>query len=321
MSLPPVDLGLAANLRRLSTIMRGWPGTPLTPEGTLRHVHEHAETHPPIYWCFNSEHELPALMQAMGRDQAIVGMRSLNQVIQVTPETSFVLEELADHYAAGIVTRFGRKPCIVGGNCQSASIAWRVAVRLKAAGVPILRLVTLDAELRFPFPGRVRLLFGAQSEKFNPFLQKPPDPDRPLPWHWLRAWREVDWHTVPGSHGQYFLKENVAALSRAILAPHDAEPTSYSRSFNLDGVKWRIAERTETGIWIETEPEYRHQSDLALLPVWHTSNGGLVAKRDADWIVPLPHEGNWRVHLASPAPATATRVTPVLCAAGFGPLL
>lgn len=321
MSLPPLDLSLAANLRRLSMIMRGWPGTPLTPEGTLRHVNEDAETHPPIYWCFNSEAELPALMQAMGRNQAIVGMRSLNQILQVTPETSFVLEELADHYAAGIVARFGRRPCIVGGNCQSASIAWRVAVRLKAVGVPILRLVTLDAELRFPFPGRVRLLFGEQSEKFNPFLQTPADADRPLPWHWVRAWRDVDWHIVPGNHGQYFLKENVAALSRAILAPHDAERQGPRGRLNSDGVTWRIAERTETGFWIEAEAGYSHRSDLALLPVWQTATGGLVAKRDADWIIPLPDDGNWRVHVASPAPGTTTRVTPVLCAAGFGPLV
>lgn len=321
MSLPPLDLGLATNLRRLSTIMRGWPGTPLTPEGTLRHVNEDAETDPPIYWCFNSEAELPALMQAMGRNQAIVGMRSFNGIMQITPETCFVLEELADHYAAGIVARFGRRPCIVGGNCQSATIAWRVAVRLQAVGVPILRLVTLDAELRFPFPGRVRLLFGALSEKFNPFLRAPTDPDRPLPWHWVRAWRDVDWHIVPGNHGQYFRSENVAALSRAILAPHDAERPRSSGELSSDRVNWHIAERTETGFWIEASAGYKHQPDLALLPVWQTAAGGLLTRRDADWIIPLPHDKNWRVHLASPAPGTTTRVTPVPCVAGLGPLL
>ncbi len=321
MSFPPVDLTLATNLRRLSVFMRGWPGAPLTPEGTLRHVNEDAETHPPIYWCFNSEAELPALTQAMGPNQAIVGMRSLNGIMQITPETCFVLEELADHYAAGIMARFGRRPCIVGGNCQSASIAWRVAVRLKAAGVPVLRLVTLDAELRLPFPGRVRLLFGAQSEKFNPFLQPAPDPDRPLPWHWVRAWREVDWHLVPGNHGQYFLNENVAALSRAILAPHDAERSRPSWELNSDKVTWRIAEETKTGFWIEASAGLTHPPDLALLPVWQTAAGGLVMRRDADWIIPLPHAENWRVHLASPAPGTANKLTPVLCAAGYGPLI
>lgn len=63
----------------------------------------------------------------MGPGQSLAEMRSLNQVMEATVGAGPLRDALAGHDAAALVARFGRAPCIVGGNCQTAAIAWRLA--------------------------------------------------------------------------------------------------------------------------------------------------------------------------------------------------
>lgn len=315
------DLSLPATLRRLGLLVRSWPGTDLGADGLLRGLNL-AGTAIPVLWCFNAQDEFAALGAAMGPDKPLVGMRSLNQIVPTDVATRPLLDALALHYATAIVARFGRAPCIVGGNCQAGGIAWRLAMQLWLAGVPVLRLVTLDAELRVPFPGHVRHVFGAESRAHNPFLTPPEDPDRPIPWHWRRAFGGCDWHFLPAGHGQYFTDPALPALVAAIQAPHEppAPPLPMAK---LD---WRVAADTPSGLRLTAVPhgDTPVAEDLALMPVWLAVNGALLWGSGADWVVPV-HRADptepplLSAHVARP-PADAARLIPVLCATGRGPL-
>lgn len=322
MNLAEPDLGLETNLCRLGLMMRDWPGHALTSEGAVRLLHE-TGTAAPVFWCFNAKAEFTLLARELGEDRPLAGMRSLSQILRVTPDTAPLLDAVASHYAGALIRRFGRAPCIVGGNCQAASIAWRVAMRLWVAGVPVLRLITLDAELHLPFPGHMRLLFGAQSPLYNPFLRQPEDPAedpaRPIPWHWQRAWQSCDWGIVPGGHGAYFSPEPLAVLAKAINA--DSPPPRVSPP--LGHLKWHQTGTTQTGIWVEAmaPPELAGLPDLALMPLWQGRAGGVIRHQGPDWVVPVDANGALRCHLPRPPQAEGpARVALVLCAKGLGPL-
>lgn len=324
-SVPQPDLSLTAMLRRIAMFTRSWPGEGLDAERCVRGVNLGAAA-VPVFWCFNAQEEFAALATALGPEQPVVGMRSLNQIIETSPATRPALDEVAQHYAATLIARFGTGRCIVGGNCQAAGMAWRVAMQLWLAGVTVLRLVTLDAEMRVPFPGHVRLLFGAKSSRHNPFLSPPEDAQRPLPWHWQRAYAGCDWDMLPADHGFYFVPPALPALAEAILRPHPALPPRPA----LAAISWRIAAEDSSGLTIEAAPPAAlpPAAELAVLPVWQAANGGLVRCDGADWVVPV---------LGMPVPQGATgvpplmrariprqhaavRLVPVLCAKGLGPL-
>lgn len=320
-TLPLPDLSLAAMLRRVGVLMRDSPGAALDAEGTVWALNAGAAA-APVYWCCNAVHEFADLGKEIGPGRPLAGMRSLNQVVTLTRATTQVLDDLADHYAAALIARFGRRPCIVGGNCQSAPIAWRVAVRLIAAGVPVTRLVTLDAQVPLPFPGLVRMIFGAGSLGFNPLLRPPADPARPLPWHWERAWAAFDCRIVEGRHGQYFRPEYLPGVAEAVLRPQDppAARATLDRTF-----AWRVTATTGTGFWVEAEGPDVAPGEAAVVPVWRGAGGGLILTRGPDWVVPVQLAGPagarvWRCHLARPDGAPGAAVTPVPCLRGQGPL-
>lgn len=329
MTLPSAlqpDLSLPAMLRRVALFTRAWPGEALDASGSVRGVNLGASA-VPVFWCFNAQEEFGALAAAMGPDQPMAGMRSLNQIFETSPATRPLLDEIAQHYAATLIARFGTGPCIVGGNCQAAGIAWRVAMRLWLAGVPVLRLVVLDADLRVPFPGHVRLVFGAESAAHNPFLSPPEDAQRPVPWHWRRAFGGCDWQMLPAKHGSYFVSPALPALVEAILRPHPAPPLRLA----LAPVTWRITAEDPSGLTIEAAipAGLSMLADIAVLPVWQAANGGLVIVNGADWVVPVqvlpvpqdpvatPQLLRARVRRREPE---AVRLVPVLCAEGHGPL-
>jgi hypothetical protein len=320
MLLNSPDLSLATNLRRLSLLMQRWPGSALNPDATVKALNNEAPA-VPVFWCFNEMSEYEALGRAVGPQHPLVGMRSLNLVMKVTASTAPLLDALAAHYAEVLIARFGRRTCIVGGNCQAASIAWRVAMQLLIAGVPVLRLVTLDAELRVPYPGHMRLLFGAESHLYNPFLSAPADPQRPIYWHWERAWRGVDWRFIPGPHGTYFASENISFVAQAILEDH-SEPVFDPLVVNVEP-SWVSAGggRGEMLVEAPASEELARRQDLAVLPIWQTAQGGLIRVKTPDWIVPLGSGEVLRCCLRVPEDAVPARVLPILCQKGRGPLI
>jgi hypothetical protein len=306
------DVSLAANLRRIGRLVAGLPGEPLDAAGALRLTG--AQGHAvPICWCFNDAHEFAALAQAFGDGQPLVGMRSLNRIVEPSA-TARVYDDIAGHYAGVILRRFGTAPCIVGGNCQAAAISYRVAVRLLGQGVPVQRLVIVDAEPRYPYPGHVRLLFGRESPH-NPFLGTQPGlvPQRP----WRMAYGRPEWRILEGRHGGYFAPENIQSLARAIRAPsHGAVPPRHPVA-----VEWRATRQGGETITLHAHaPDgMEADTDMGLLPVWQRADGSL-ARIDGDgWVVPIAPGGRWTCVLPLPAGQGPWKMVPVLCRLGHGP--
>jgi hypothetical protein len=326
MMLSEPDVSLPANLHRLAVLVKDWQGEFLDKARTVCAVNPTAGG-VPVYWCFNAAAERDYLAEEFGAGRTLVGMRSLNQIVRVVPERSHVLDPLAQHYAETLLARFGTRPCIVGGNCQSAGIALRVANHLMAAGVPVQRLVVLDAEPRLPFGGSIRLLFGGQSRTHNPFLKPQPDPSRPIPWHWERAWHRFEVRTVSGGHGEYFRPENVPSLARAILEPwSQASVSSSPGDGHLARVRRAVCRVTDVAREATTVevvmPETVAPGDgLGLMPLWCSPAGSLVPQPGPDWIVPVNSRAVWRRTFENPFSAQGGVLIPVLCLAGHGPLI
>ncbi|WGW03643.1 alpha/beta hydrolase family protein [Tropicibacter oceani] len=301
-------------LRRIGTVTRGWGGDVLDPQGSLHHVHE-TPMRPRLFWCFNANHEFDALAQALGAGQPLVGMRSMNKVAEPLALRSALGDALAGHYAQHLLTRFGTAPCIVGGNCQAAGLAWRVAQRLMQAGVPVLRLVTLDAQPRFPFAGHLRMLFG-QDSGFG--TQDGAGPIA-IP-QALRGWRyaaqRLDVHKVQGSHGQYFVPENVASLARAILSP---APPAAAAPLPMPSPRWRIARLDTAAVTLQAAAPVA-QGDLAVVPVWRKEDGAIFRIEGGDWVLPLDNAPTWTCRIPRPDSPGPWGLWPVLCAMDSGPL-
>lgn len=337
------DTSLAANLRRNSVLTRDWPGSVLDSQRTVRLLNASGDQ-TPMFWCFNGAHEFPTLAEALGPQQPIVGMRSLHNVVDPSLVNSSVADELADHYASSLIKRFGRAPCIVGGVCQAALISYRIALRLQKSSVPVLRLITLEAELRYPFPGHMRLLFGRESVEYNPFITNPPDAERPpLRW-WSYAFEHPDWAIVEGAHMELFVPENIASLANAVKAPTSSSSTgrttahrrqiersgfpkllgcrlsSCLRRWKLSRLKWKVTEESDEMIALEaTSPSV--SGDFAILPVWRRPDGGYNSIGGSNWISPIQQGQSWTCRIHRPQTAGPWRLWMVLCERGSGPVV
>ncbi|MFD1740210.1 hypothetical protein [Cypionkella sinensis] len=329
MSAAEPDLSLEANLRRLAVLMRRWPGEAIDAALTLRLLNPQGDA-VPVYWCFNAIAEFGPLADSFGPRQPLVGMRSLNQIVNVTPDTTFVLDTLAAYYAQALLARFGRAPCIVGGNCQAAGIAWRVANLLRAAGVPVERLVFLDAAPHLPWPGHVRLLFGALDTGFNPLLSPPDDLQHQVPWYWERAWNRFDTRIVSGGHGAYFFPENLPDVARAILDP---DPVSAPAAGFADLVSASVAtcrdlrcrvvhsDQQSSTLELVAPTDFSAIRGLAVMPLWQSPDGGLQGDQTSDWLVAVQTLPVWRHRFLHPPGLSHARLVPVPCLAGHGPLI
>jgi len=307
-------------LRRIGTATRDWGGDLLDAEGCL-HLVNPSGPQTPVFWCFNAAGEFSQLAAALGPEQPLVGLRSLNRILDEALTLSSAAEQLAQHYADHLLARFGTQPCIIGGNCQAASVAYRVALRLLHAGVPVNRLVTLDAELRFPYPGHLRALFGRES-LYNPINKTRDGSERAAPRPWDYSAASYDRATVDGAHGQYFHAENIASLAREILARPDLSGTVTGASVAVPGtgpVDWRISRIDPDSVTIEA-PATDGPDDLALLPVWHQDDGAYFRIDSDDWVLPLGPAAHWTCRIPRPPRPGPWLLSPVICRRFFGPL-
>lgn len=68
-------------LKVIANFVEPWPGRKV---GAFNHISIMNEggSKPPLLWVFNSADEFPALAEALGPDQPLVGMRSFNGVVR-----------------------------------------------------------------------------------------------------------------------------------------------------------------------------------------------------------------------------------------------
>lgn len=205
--------GVDANvLRELRVYMSGWEGERIDDDALMFGLNTSGRL-PPLYWCFNNGTEFKEMARHLGPDQPLYGMRSLNGVL---PRKELKIrhdEAIAERYAQDIIHHHPGGPFLIGGNCQSARIAMRMARSLHDGGNEVALLCLLEQAPQMAYPGRVALFFGRDSDKHNPF-KRMTNPEI----GWRRYYREVVWDVVPGTHGHYFRKPNVESLCERISA-------------------------------------------------------------------------------------------------------
>lgn len=195
------------SLRLLANFVSSWPGRKIGPRGLVAIANE-AGSKLPLVWVFNSAHEFPALAEALGPDQPLIGLRSLNMVVRINRLVTWDERVLANIYVEELDPWLGGRSFFIGGNCQGAPIAAAMARDLLLAGRDVRGFVAMEWVDLAPLPLVSTLLFGAESELHNPFLR---DVD-PLPL-WSRIYRQHHIGILPGNHGTYFSRETVPALA------------------------------------------------------------------------------------------------------------
>lgn len=191
----------------MANFVSSWPGRKIGPRGLVAIANE-AGSKLPLVWVFNSAHEFPALAEALGPDQPLIGLRSLNTVVRIDRLLTWDERILAEIYVEDLRPCLAGRPFFIGGNCQGAPIAAAVARNLLLAGGDVRGFVAMEWVDLAPLPVVSTLLFGAESELHNPFLR---DID-PLP-IWSRIYPQHHIGILPGNHGTYFSRETVPALA------------------------------------------------------------------------------------------------------------
>jgi hypothetical protein len=171
---------------------------------------------PPVYWCFNSWPEAIFLARQLGEDQPLFAMRSLHGFTKNKSIKNMHTNGLGKTYGEQILQLHQEGPIFLGGNCQSGPIAETAAQYLleKTKTPPVL--ITLDYQPSHAYPGSVVMLFGSQSNKFNPFLGK----EDPVP-EWKNKYDNPSWGIIDGAHGKYFLEPTVFQLVMYLEAVTD----------------------------------------------------------------------------------------------------
>jgi hypothetical protein len=199
-------------IKLLRHLTSTWLGEPIDADCLIRILNRDG-TRPPLIWCYNADKEFPVMAAGLGPDQPVIGMRSLHMVEPMGPTRYRKDEIVADFYADALLSHGGidLSGCFVGGNCQGAAIAVRIASDLLMANRNVGALVTMEAQSALPFPRRVGMIFGSKSEMFNPFLRGETPQAK-----WRTLFSDPVWEIIPGAHGQYFRNENYPALCAAI---------------------------------------------------------------------------------------------------------
>ncbi len=211
----PLDTDLFSGLadddvEMLRSYMSRWPGEPAANGSMLRILNEHGKK-PPLVWCFNNGDEFERLAGRLGADQPVIGMRSGNIILDLTPANQRRNNRrLAMTLLAEVLKAQPKGPFYLGGNCQGSAVAIELALALQAAGHPVSILFIMEAVPDHAFPGRVALLFGKDSD-FHPYKNFQ-DPERA----WRRRYLDFTVDFIPGRHGTYFRRLNVGGLAATV---------------------------------------------------------------------------------------------------------
>lgn len=197
---------LEQRLRVIRNFVSSWKGTPFGAQG-LAIMANGDGSRPPLIWVFNAQHEFESLAVALGLDQPLIGLRSLNAVVALADKSLNDEREIAISYADELGDLVAAGPCFIGGNCQGAPIASWLAQELIRNGQTVLGFIGMEIANLPPLPLRCTMLFGGLSTEFNPFLNGID------PWPlWIRAFQAVECRFLSSAHGFYFDAPHLPAL-------------------------------------------------------------------------------------------------------------
>lgn len=225
-------------LRRLQIFMTGWEGERADNAALMFQLNTKGSL-PPLFWCFNNQHEFSEMARHLGPNQPVYGVRSLKGVVKTKAEKVIQDRLIAARYVDELLSLHSDGPFFIGGNCQATRVAMWMARHLIDRGKPVGLLCLMEQVPLLPYPGRVALFFGRDSDKHNQF-KKFTTPEI----GWRRFYRDVVWEVVPGRHGEFFREPNVAAVCERIavrlaeaqdVAPVPLPAEAYAARLELPG--------------------------------------------------------------------------------------
>jgi hypothetical protein len=274
--------------------LKNWAGTRLDPDGFV-HILNPKGLRPPLIWCFNGQHEFPMLAENLGPDQTVIGLRSLNLVARMESGRLLLDAAMGDYYADLLLAHLPEGRCFIGGNCQAVPVALQVARRFLLAGRQCQSFISLESEPGLPLPIHTRLLFGAESTMFNPFLRGDPNPAA----RWRLLFAEPEVEIVPGGHGEYFTAQNIDFLASAIRRgmPDPApRPASELLTLRFTALVTEVACGGAVILRIETGSDPLPEG-LLLAHVWYNASTGDILPVAGQ---PLDADGTIEVTVAAP---------------------
>lgn len=273
-------------IRRLRLASARWSGEAVSDQPPMFRMNAAGEL-PPLFWCFNAAHEMPAMAAAFGENQPVFGMKSFLGAIDDRTERQNQLRPLAHLYASEIERLHPGGPYLLGGNCQGGKLATEIARVLIDRGYPVPLLCLLETVPVTPYPGRISLFFGKKSDTHNPF-KKFSNPEA----GWQRLFREVTWDIIPGKHAHYFRPRNIRPLCKHIterlqqaeeIAPVPAPPSAFRAGFEINNPLPLMARGQSADVPVSIRNLSRQkwlpgeQSGLALASRWFQEDGSVVA--------------------------------------------
>lgn len=314
-SAPTLDVLLA----RQGRMVQHWPGDAVDARGLVRVAHATGKM-PPIAWVFNGAIEFPALAEALGSDQPLIGMRSLHQILDADLlARNHAMDDLAEYYAACLIAKFGSVPLILGASCQAADIAYRMALHLLESGQPILHFVTLDAQINLPLPIPLRVIFGRNSH-LNPQQKEGALPG--LGADQMRGLLAPVRESVEtdGAHGQYFRPANVASLARWVTqGMPDVTPLPLAK-----GIPWVLENWCDRQVVLTAARDLLPDdlAPLGVVPFLQPSGQTFRLRRGGPHLIaPITANGTRvEVRMTLPEMPGPLSLRPVLCRLGQGPM-
>jgi acyl carrier protein len=227
----------------------GWHGKRVRPKSLIIGLNTESSDQP-LFWCFQGFNELTQIAKYLGPNQPVYGMRSGHLVMKKGQEN---VDILATYYAREILTVQPEGPFLIGGNCQSAQIAFQMASRLREWGHKITLLCLQEQFVAQPYQGRVALFYGDDSTN-NPhhYYQNPEE-------GWKKFYTgKFSINTIAGKHAEFFREPNIQVLAKKLTCEiklAKAEPDTNLPAYqNTPTIKTNLQAKLGTSNFIWAVP-------------------------------------------------------------------
>ncbi len=277
-----IDPDLLDRLRAtlVSVTQPWWQGEFISKNGLIYGVNI-AGSRPPLFWCFQGYEEFAAFGRALGPDQPLYGMRSGHLVAPTSAENHM---HMAVILASEIHSLALAGPLFLGGNCQGALLAQKIAQILIAAGQAVSLLICLNPFIFMPYSGRAAMIVG-RYDATNPF-HRLHDADAALRANIPHSTVDI----LPSEHGKLFRGTIVTLLSDIVRRRMDEASQTHTGSFPVWSIQAAItapAAMTMTvGSLCDVQITLRNTSDIAWAPThqsglsvgnhWRHADGSMV---------------------------------------------
>ena len=199
-------------LHELQSYTGSWPGSRLFADSLIVGCNQDGHR-TPIFWIFQDRKEFLQLAKHVGAAQPIYGMRSCVGIIPVREYTQDVIETVCNRYLWEILALPVQAPFFIGGNCQAGILALALARKLKhIARTPSLLMLMEWIYSYGAYTEPTLLLYGDRSYTADIYQNA----GTRVP-NWREDFPVRTVESISGSHGRFFLDENITSLAEVIM--------------------------------------------------------------------------------------------------------